>query len=50
MKPVNHIKIPKKKVGVLLVNLGTPEVRLRFDVKYLKILVIRVLNCQDYGF
>ena len=26
MKPVNHIKIPKKKkIGVLLVNLGTPE-------------------------
>ena len=24
MKPVNHIKIPKK-IGVLLVNLGTPE-------------------------
>ena len=25
MKPANHIKIPKKKIGVLLVNLGTPE-------------------------
>ena len=25
MKPNNHIKIPKKKIGVLMVNLGTPE-------------------------
>ena len=25
MKPDNHIYIPKKKVGVLMVNLGTPE-------------------------
>ena len=25
MKPDNHIKIPKKKIGVLMVNLGTPE-------------------------
>ena len=25
MKPNNHIYIPKKKVGVLMVNLGTPE-------------------------
>ena len=25
MKPDNHIKIPKKKLGVLMVNLGTPE-------------------------
>ena len=25
MKPNNHIKIPKKKLGVLMVNLGTPE-------------------------
>ncbi len=25
MKPINHIKIPQKKIGVLLVNLGTPE-------------------------
>ena len=25
MKPDNHIFIPKKKVGVLMVNLGTPE-------------------------
>lgn len=25
MKPKNHINIPKKKLGVLMVNLGTPE-------------------------
>ena len=25
MKPDNHIFIPKKKIGVLMVNLGTPE-------------------------
>ena len=25
MKPDNHIKIPTKKLGVLMVNLGTPE-------------------------
>jgi len=25
MKPNNHIKIPKKRIGVLMVNLGTPE-------------------------
>ena len=25
MKPDNHIKIPRKKLGVLMVNLGTPE-------------------------
>ena len=25
MKPDNHIQIPKKKLGVLMVNLGTPE-------------------------
>ena len=25
MKPKNHIDIPKKKLGVLMVNLGTPE-------------------------
>ena len=25
MKPINHINIPEKKVGVLLVNLGTPD-------------------------
>ena len=25
MKPDNHFFIPKKKVGVLMVNLGTPE-------------------------
>ena len=25
MKPNNHIEIPKKKLGVLMVNLGTPE-------------------------
>ena len=25
MKPDNHIKIPNKKLGVLMVNLGTPE-------------------------
>ena len=25
MKPDNHINIPKKKLGVLMVNLGTPE-------------------------
>ena len=25
MKPNNHIDIPKKKLGVLMVNLGTPE-------------------------
>ena len=25
MKPNNHINIPKKKLGVLMVNLGTPE-------------------------
>ena len=25
MKPDNHIFIPQKKIGVLMVNLGTPE-------------------------
>ena len=25
MKPDNHIFIPDKKIGVLMVNLGTPE-------------------------
>ena len=25
MKPDNHIRIPEKKIGVLMVNLGTPE-------------------------
>ena len=25
MKPDNHIFIPEKKIGVLMVNLGTPE-------------------------
>ena len=25
MKPKDHIKIPNPKVGVILVNLGTPE-------------------------
>ena len=25
MKPDDHIKIPTKKLGVLMVNLGTPE-------------------------
>ena len=25
MKPKDHIKIPNSKVGVILINLGTPE-------------------------
>ena len=25
MKPINHINIPEKKIGILLVNLGTPD-------------------------
>ncbi len=25
MKPRDHIKIPNPKIGVILVNLGTPE-------------------------